>query len=193
MSTEPRPPRSKRARAAASSSRLLIIVFAILMMAVYLIVSSRRFTPVTSGSNPTVPYLFPAVEPTIITRITLENRQTGAVLSLTKIPGDWHGEDKNGETVTVDLTKMPELLRTLTILRYNRILEDSALEQFGLKDGGWFRIRFEAGKTYTLDIGAQNPDRSLTYVQRNGEPAVILVPSVQVEALTRLLQGEAAP
>ncbi len=176
--------------------RLLILVFAALLGLTALFGATRQEpTPQAQATaRPTataIPYLYPEVETTTITLIELENRQTGRKVKLTKVPGDWLGENEKGSPIQVDLTLMPPILQILATLRYNRIMGSSELENFGLADGGRFIVRFTAGNTYSLHIGTNNPDQTMTYVQRDDEGQVLLVNAEPVLTLEGMVASPA--
>lgn len=150
----------------AGGARLLAVIFLALAGVLVIAGLARRDRTVTPVATPIVsPFVFPEVNAADITAITLENRRTNRILSLEKVPGGWRAENEAGQPVNIDLTKVPRLLRILSTLRYNRTLDDSALEAYGLADGGWLIVRFRAGLPYTLRIGDNNPGETLTYVQ----------------------------
>lgn len=188
-----------------SQRRSTLIVFLIFvgLLGVAVVVSITRRTAEQSAQQtaqsqqtPTAapePYLFPDVLPTYISRIELQDQGKGKALTLVKIPGDWTGQDGSGAKLKVDLTKMPDLLRILATLRYNRVIESTDLEAFGLSDSGTFAIRFEAGQSYTLYIGKTNPDGTLVYARRGDERSILLVPADSAEVLVGMMDNLAAP
>ncbi len=177
---------------------LFVVFLALLGLAVGVIFPRRTPLPNTQGtpSATQVPYVFPSVLPAQITRMVLEDRRDSAdvaTITLIKMAGDWQAFRTENDTFLPDLTKVARLLHGLASLRYNRIIEGTTLEAFGLADGGQFVIRFTADSTYTLYIGGNTPDQTFAYVQRDGFTAILLVPAEQIAALTGALEGLAAP
>jgi hypothetical protein len=182
------------AQGASLMSNNLIVVFAALLGLAALIGVAQRSAGPQATARPVataIPFVFPEVETTQITLIELENRRTGQKLKLTKVPGDWLAENERGAKVNVDLTQMPPILQILATLRYNRIIGSSELENFGLADGGRFIVRFTAGATYTLHIGNDNPDQTMTYIQRGENSPVLLVNAEPVVTLEEMLASQA--
>ncbi len=178
---------------------LLFVVFLVLLgLAVGVLFPRRAALPsAQSASSATpIPYVFPSVLPAQITRMVLEDRRDSAkvaTITLIKTAGDWQAFRAENDVFLPDLTKVARLLHSLASLRYNRIIESTTLEAFGLADGGRFVIRFTADSAYTLYIGGNNPDQTLAYVQRDGLTAILLVSAEQIAALTGALEGLAAP
>jgi hypothetical protein len=166
---------------------LLVILAGLLVLAAIINLMRPGIRPVAPPAPTALPFVFPGVEATAITDIVLEDRRTGLRVTLNRIPGDWLGTDEEGRRFSVDLPEVARLLRVLSTLRYNRTIDGSALEAYGLSEGGWFIVQFQAGDSYTLHIGDDNPDRSLTYVQRGAEGPVLLVSADAVAVLTRTL------
>ncbi|MFQ3535782.1 MAG: DUF4340 domain-containing protein [Aggregatilineales bacterium] len=176
---------------------VLFIVFLALLGAAF-VLFPRRAPPLAleQPSAAPIPYVFPRVLPAQITRIDLEDRRDSAkpaTISLIKTAGDWQAVRENRQAAPPDLTKVARLLNGLASLRYNRIIESTSLEAFGLADGGRYIIRFVADRTYTLYIGGTSPDQTLAYVQRDGSNAVLFVSAEQIAALAGALEGLAAP
>jgi hypothetical protein len=166
---------------------LLVILAGLLILAAIINLMRPGITPVAPPAPTALPLVFAGVEATAITDIVLEDRRTGFRVTLNRVPGDWLGTDEEGRPLTVDLPEVARLLRVLSTLRYNRAVDGSALEAYGLSEGGWFIVQFQAGDSYTLHIGDDNPDRSLTYVRRGAEGPVLLVSADAVAILTRTL------
>jgi hypothetical protein len=101
------------------------------------------------------------------------------------------GENEKGAKVNVDLTQMPPILQILATLRYNFVISNARLENFGLADGGRFIVRFTAGATYTLHIGNDNPDQTWTYIQSGENSPVLAVNAEPVATLEKLLASQA--
>lgn len=181
----------------AGGARLLAVVFLALAGVLVVVGLARRGAPVALLATPIpAPYVFPEVVAADITSITMENRRTNRILTLEKIPGGWRAENEAGEALAIDLTKTPRLLRILSTLRYNRTLDDSAMEAYGLSEGGWLIIRFRTGLPYTLRIGDNNPGETLTYVQRGDRGPALLVPAESINVLADTmdrLTANAAP
>jgi hypothetical protein len=174
--------------------RVLVIVF-VAFLGVFALLGTALRSPgaqaTTSPAATSIPFVFPKVETTTITLIELEKPSTGQKLKLTKVPGDWLGENEKGAKINIDLTKMPPILQILATLRYNFIIMSSELENFGLADGGRFIVRFTAGATYTLHIGNDNPDQTMTYVQRGENSPVLVVNAQPVATLEGMLASQA--
>jgi Domain of unknown function (DUF4340) len=159
------------------ATRLMIVVFVgVLLFAATLNAVREQGRPVRPTPAP-VPYLFPDVLTTTITRIEITNVRFNRYLALVKAPGEWLGSDKGGKPVPVDMTIIPPMLSILTSLRYTEIMDSSQVDlaKFGLTNGGWFVVKFDsAGKSYTLAIGDANPSRTLSYVQVQPDTRVFL-------------------
>ncbi|MCC7209477.1 MAG: DUF4340 domain-containing protein [Anaerolineae bacterium] len=174
----------------AAGARLLAVIFLALAGVLVIAGLSRRDRATTPVVTPIVaPFVFPEVFPADITEITLENRRTNRILTLDKVPGGWRAADEAGQVVEIDVTKVPRLLRILSTLRYNRTLDDSALEAYGLADGGWLIVRFRAGSPYTLRIGDNNPGETLTYVRRGNDGPALLVAAESVSVIAATMEG----
>jgi hypothetical protein len=172
---------------------LFAIFFVLLGIGVVLNVLQRgraaQFSPNATAGTP-IPYLYPEVLPTTIVRIAVEDKRAGRRFTLTKIPGNWQAEGVEGQSLKVDLTKLPTILQLLSTLRYNRSIDLTDQESFGLAEGGWFVIRFEAGRSsYTLHIGDNNPDQTLAYVRRGDAGPALAVSAIQAQALVSALQS----
>lgn len=172
------------------ATRLMIVVFiGVLLFAFSLNTIRQRSRPPTPTPAP-VTYLFPEVLTTTITRMDVTNVRYGKHITLIKVPGEWLGTDKDGKSVTVNLTVIPPMLRILSSLRYTQIMDSSQadLAKFGLTDGGWFTVKFEAaGKSYTLYVGDSNPSRTLSYVQLEQNGQVFLADYNQVGQLVSVV------
>ncbi len=167
---------------------LLVLLFAGLLGASLLLNPTRQ---VASTPPPTTfPEVFPGVAQTQITQITLERRSTGRKISMTRVPGDWTASDENGHPVQVDLNQVARMLQILSTLRYNRVMEGSDVQPFGLSDGGLFIVNFDAGAHHTLHIGDLNSDLTYTYIQRESEVSILQVPAVQVATLIRMVNDQ---
>jgi hypothetical protein len=172
------------------ATRLMIVVFiGVLLFAFSLNTIRQRSRPPTPTPAP-VTYLFPDVLTTTITRMDVTNVRFGKHVTLVKVPGEWLGTDKDGKSVTVNLTMIPPMLRILSSLRYTQVMDSSQadLAKFGLTDGGWFTVKFEAaGKSYTLYVGDSNPSRTLSYVQLEQNGQVFLADYNQVGQLVSVV------
>lgn len=177
---------------------ILFVVFIALLGASALIFPRRA--PPSAGGEPSptpILYVFPRALPAQITRMDLEDRRDAAKpakITLIKTAGDWQAFRSERDAPSLpDLTKIARLLNGLASLRYNRIIDSTNLEAFGLADGGRYVIRFVADRTYTLHIGSTSPDQTLAYIQRDGSQAILLVPAEQAAALISAVEGLAAP
>ncbi len=87
------------------------------------------------------------------------------------------------------------MLQILSALRYNRILDKSEtdLRAFGLADGGWFILRFDAGARHMLRVGEVNAARTDSYVQRGEGGSVYLAPYDKVGMLVPLVNCPDTP
>ncbi len=153
-----------------------------------------RSTPmmVAQTQLPTVPpdpFVFPEVYAHQITQLEVRFTAVGRTIILNKVPGSWVGRE--GERpFTPDLTKIPDVLRVLAGLRYNRQIDRAEVEEFGLKDGGMVVVQFIAnGKPYRLALGGNNPDQTITYIQTSGDGPVLFVSASQAAILSRALQS----
>lgn len=179
----------KRSESRTHNTRLLIVVFVGLLAAAFVITLIRQNSkPMPVLSSGESGYLFPDVQTTQITRIELENTQTGQKLFLEKIPGDWRGTDENGREVQVDLIQLPGLLQIISTLRYNRVMDELDVERFGLAESGLFVVRFEAGQEWhTLYVGEINPAGSNAYLRVASK--VYLASAQEVAVLVRMVNG----
>jgi hypothetical protein len=172
------------------ATRLMIVVFiGVLLFAFSLNTIRQRSRPPTQTPAP-VTYLFPEALTTTITRMDVTNVRFNKHITLVKVPGEWLGTDKDGKEVPVDLTVIPPMLHILASLRYTQIMDSSQtdLAKFGLTDGGWFTVKFEAaGKSYTLYVGDSNPSRTLSYVQLAQDGQVFLADYNQVGQLVSVV------
>jgi len=135
-----------------------------------------------------MPEVFPGINPTDITRIEVENVGNKHKYLLVRAPGEWKGTDENGKDVEVDPGQVTRMIQAISTMRYNRIMEGSDVETFGLNNGGVFMVRFDAGSSsYTLRIGETNSARTHSFVQRGQDPAVLQVPVDQIIELIRLV------
>ncbi|PJF35815.1 MAG: hypothetical protein CUN49_08665 [Candidatus Thermofonsia Clade 1 bacterium] len=178
--------------------RTVIVLFAIFigLLGVAALAFPRHAPPSAQSSPTPIPYVFPRVLPAQITRIDLEDRrdpQKPVTITLIKTAGDWQAIKASGRVGAPNLAKIARLLNGLASLRYNRIIDSTSVEAFGLADGGRYVIRFVADRTYTLHIGGNSPDQTLAYVQRDGSSFILLVSAEQITALTGALEGLAAP
>ena len=108
-------------------------------------------------------------------------------LTLIRSAGGWSGTDENGKPFDVDLPQVTRMIQILASLRYNRIMEGSDLNAFGLANGGVFTVRFEAGACYTLHVGNPAPTGTDAYVQVNDDPKVYLANFTEVASLVSMV------
>ncbi|GAB4547343.1 MAG: hypothetical protein OHK0023_08540 [Anaerolineae bacterium] len=187
------------AKSQRQSLLILFIIFGALLAGSAVLLTPRRnpiASPYQTGTPlPTavpIPYLFPSVLPRQITRIVVEDKRPDAktpFMIVQRIPGDWRAENQNGAILQADLTKIARVVRVLATLRYNRSIDQATLEAFGLAGNNGFVIRFEADTAYTLYIGNMNPDQTLTYVRRNNESTIWLIPTESAVTLVSALEG----
>jgi uncharacterized protein DUF4340 len=172
----------------ARTTRWLIVVFVALLGLVYVLNLARQNAVVRIPYPTPQPELFPGIEQTQITRIEVENRVDKRKLTLVKAPGDWIGADQNGKTVPVDLVQVTRMIQILPTLRYNRIMEGSDVKAFGLADGGYFIVRFDAGGTsYVLHVGDVNSAQTYSYVQPGDSGPVLQIPARDAAMLVRMV------
>jgi hypothetical protein len=137
--------------------------------------------------------LFPAVQPTDVTSITVRDGQTGRAITLVKEPGNWRATDEKGAAVALSDERLANLSRVVTIigtLPYNRVIIDQNLSSYGLAGDTGLTIQFEAGTTHRLKIGTIAQVSGLTYVLRDNDNSTIyLVPTQSLEVLSGLLAG----
>ncbi len=172
----------------ARTTRVLIVVFVGLLGLVYVFNLARQNTAVRIVYPTPQPELFPGIDQTQITRIELENLVDKRRLTLVKVPGDWLGSDQNGKSVQVDMAQVTRMIQILPTLRYNRVMEGSDVKAFGLADGGYFVVRFDAGgATYTLHVGDVNSAQTYSYVQRGDGGPVLQIPARDAAMLVRMV------
>lgn len=168
----------------AKTTRWLAVLFLVMIALAYFVNQARppRATPTP------LPEVFPGVAPTDIKRIEVENVASKHKYTLVRLPGEWKGTDENGKNVEVDLNQVTRMIQAISTMRYNRIMDGSDVETFGLKNGGVFVVRFDAGAaSYTLRIGEINSARTHSFVQRGDDPTVLQVPVDPIIELVRLV------
>jgi hypothetical protein len=150
--------------------------------------------PPTADNRTTLPVaqsgeLFPDVQPAAILRVMITDEASGKRLIWTRAPVGWQATDGNGTTVAVDLAAVARSIQILATLRYNRALEESDVTPFGLSGHGKAEIEFdtEGSVPHRIRIGDNTPVDNLTYVQRNDDPIVYLVPSAPITLVTGAL------
>lgn len=148
----------------------------------------------TVANNATAPIaqngeLFPDAQPADISRVMITDEGSGKRLIWIHVPGGWQATDGNGVPVTLDLAAVARSIQILTTLRYNRALEESDVALFGLAGHGKAEIEFDTGESVSdlIRIGDNTPVDNLTYVQRNNDPIVYLVPSAPISLVTGAL------
>ncbi len=82
------------------------------------------------------------------------------------------------------------MIQFLPTLRYNRVMEGSDVQAFGLSDGGILIVSFEVGARYTLHIGDLNSDLACSHVQREPDVYIPQVPAVPVATLLHLVNDQ---
>ena len=170
---------------------ILLVLFGGLLVASLLINVSRRNQVVFSVTATPDIELFPAVQPENITRMTISDSVTGQRVTWMRDSSGWQAVNATGQSVAVNLTNVARMIQILATLRYNRVLEESNMAQFGLTGNGRAVIEFDAGaKTpYRLRIGDQSPYGDLTYVQRDIDPSVYLVSGPEINLVIGALPG----
>lgn len=137
--------------------------------------------------------LFPNVQPDAVTKIVVRNSETGKSITLIKVPGDWNASDEKGNAITLSSASIANLSRVVQIigtLPYNRVIIDqSNVATYGLAGDARLTVQFEAGTTHQLKIGAIAQVSGLTYVLRDNDSTVYLVPTQSLEILSGLLAG----
>ncbi len=104
---------------------LIGLVFGGLLVFSLLLNSARQQKiPIITATPLTSAELFPAVQPSDITRITVTDHVTGRSVTLKRVPGDWQGVDGQGTPAPVDLPNVTRMIQILGTLRYNRVLEE---------------------------------------------------------------------
>src|SRR4051794_17144464 len=96
-----------------NTTRLLGIVFVGLLGVFALFGLSQHNTPVEALHAPQDPEIFPGIDPTQITQISVENRQSGRKVTLIKVPGDWTATDEKGAALKPDLNLVAKMLQIL--------------------------------------------------------------------------------
>lgn len=177
------------------ATRLMIAVFVLVVLfAVVLNAVREQRRPPRPTARPET-YLFPAVTTLNVTRIEIVNQRFNKKIILLKLPGEWAGKDERDQIVKVDQTRIPPILRVLASLRYTQVVDRSEvdLEKFGLTNGGWFIVKFEAaGQPYTLHIGDVNPSATLSYVQLGQDGPIYLANYDQIGQLVNLVDVQDA-
>jgi hypothetical protein len=133
--------------------------------------------------------LFPNAQPGAISRVMITDGKSGKRLIWTRTASGWQATDGTGATVTVDLAAVARSIQILATLRYNRALEESNVAPFGLSGHGKAEIEFDTGSAVSnrVRIGDDTPVDNLTYVQRDDDPTVYLVPSAPISLVTGAL------
>jgi hypothetical protein len=177
------------------TTRLLIIAFVGLLLVAAAVNGVRQNIANSSVTLVTpLPYLFPRVQSTDITRMEIENHLEGGTLILTRVPGDWLGTDGNGKSVPVDLARVTRMIQILPTLRYNRIMEGSDVTAFGLANGGRFVVHFDArGSSYTLHIGELNSALTFAYVQPGDNGPIGQIPAADANSLVAIARVTGTP
>jgi hypothetical protein len=175
------------------ATRLMIAVFVIVVgVAVALNALREQRRPPRPTPTPET-FLFPAATTTNITRIEIHNQRFGKRITLVKVPGEWLGKDGNGAALPVDQTRIPTMLHVLASLRYTQVVESTQVDpvdltKFGLTNGGWFIVKFEAaGQLYTLHVGDVNPSATLSYIQVREGGAVYLADYNKIGSLVSIV------
>jgi hypothetical protein len=172
------------------ATKLLLLAFVGLLGVMALVNQARQNAASPLPTRAMVQNVFPDITQTQITRMTVENRQIGKKAILVKVPGDWLGTDEKGSKIQVDLNQVTRMLQILSTLRYNRVMEGSDVQAFGLSDGGLFVVSFEAGASYTMHIGDLNSALTFAYVQRDTEKSILQVPAEQVNTLVLMVRDQ---
>jgi hypothetical protein len=171
----------------ARPSRLLFVVFIVLLGTAYFVSFQQRRESQVTLPTP-MPEVFPGIVATQISHIEIENVQDRRKVKLTKVPGDWQATDEKGSPIAVDYRQVSRILDRLPNLRYRRIMEGTDVKTFGLDNGGFFIVRFNAGRSYTLRVGDLTSDQMLVYVQRDSNPQVLQVPADELYTLIALVR-----
>ena len=170
------------------TTQVLIVAFVGLLGLAFVFNLARQNAVVRIPYPTARPELFPGIDQTQITRIEIDNLVQNRKLTLVKVPGDWTGTDQTGKNVPVDLAQVTRMIQILPTLRYNRTMEGSDVKAFGLADGGYFIVRFDAGGTsYVLHIGDVNSAQTFSYVQRGDNGPVVQVPARDAAMLVRMV------
>jgi uncharacterized protein DUF4340 len=170
------------------TTQVLIVAFVVLVGLAYLFNLAQQNATVRIPYPTALPELYPGIEQTQITRIEIENLVQKRRLTLVKVPGDWIGTDQTGKSVPVDLAQVTRMIQILPTLRYNRIMEGSDVKAFGLADGGYFIVRFDAGGTsYVLHVGDVNSAQTYSYVQPGDSGPVLQIPARDAAMLVRMV------
>ncbi len=176
--------------------RLTITIIAVFggLLVVSLLLNATRQQQYVNAVNTALPavspnagLLYPAVEPSAITKLTLQ--KAGQSLTLTRVPGDWRGEDGKGQPVSVNLASIARVIQIVGTLRYTRVIIEPNLAAYGLIGDRAVNLQFEAGQRHKLSIGDLAQVSGFTYVQRDEDPAIYLVPTQSLEAINSLLSG----
>lgn len=148
---------------------------------------AARFTPGTPQSG----VMFSGVEPSAIVKIVIRDSTSGHTLTLAKVPGDWQARDEKGNPATFDLANLSRVIQILGTLRYNRVLVDKNVAAYGLAGDAKVTIQFETGTfNHRLRIGdVVQVSSEFTYVQRDDDGSIYLVPTQTLNVLSGLLAG----
>ena len=170
---------------------ILLVLFGGLLAASVLINVSRRNRAVFSVTATPNIELFPVVQPETITRITISDSASGQRVTWTRDSSGWQAINATGQSLAVNLTNVARMIQILATLRYNRVLEESNVAQFGLAGNGRAVIEFDAGaKTpYRLRIGDPSPYGDLTYVQRDNDASIYLIAGPEINLVIGALPG----
>ena len=161
---------------------LALVLFGLLAFGGLLSIARKNNLPTLPPpvvQSPQSGELFPNAQPDAITRVIVTDETSGLSVTWTKVPGGWQAVRSDGLPVAVDLTNVARMIQILPTLRYNRVLEESNVAQFGLSGQGQAQIEFEMGNGVPnrLRIGNADPSQTSVYVQRGDEPTIYLVPS----------------
>lgn len=169
---------------------LIALVFGGLL-ALSVLINVARQSQRSAAPPPTIDEgaLYPDVQPAAITRIVIRDAATGTKLTLVKVPGEWRASDANGTSRPIDNAQVAKMIQLLATLRYNRTLQEQDVSVYGLAGDGKVSIDFDAGTSHTLRVGNPTQVGDATYVQRDADRAVYLVPSAAISILNGVLAG----
>jgi hypothetical protein len=129
------------------------------------------------------------VEPSAVVLIVVRSGDGKQSVTLTRVPGDWRLTDVKGSRSAPDLAQISRVIQILGTLRYNRVIRDQNVAAYGLSGDGKVTIEFDAGISHRLKIGDLAQVSGFTFVQRDGDAAVYLVPTETIGVVSGLLAG----
>jgi len=157
--------------------------------------ATRSALQQTSTAVPQGGLIFPSVQPADVTKITVRDSLTGKSVTLLKVPGDWQASNENSTPIPLSSESLANLSRVVQIigtLPYNRVIIDqSNVAAYGLAGDARLTVQFEAGTTHRLKIGTIAQVSGFTYLLRDDDSTIYLVPTQTLEFLSGVLAAGA--